>query len=73
VLIHTLVCETSAGASERVMTKRFVLFNLATKKWEKEEIRAVGRYAEEKGGQWDASVDCFTADRQGIRPIYTGL
>jgi hypothetical protein len=72
VLMHTLVCETSAGAQEGIMTKRFVLFNLATQKWEKEEMCAVKAYPEEKrrDGLWDESVDCFTEDRQGIRPLF---
>jgi hypothetical protein len=61
VLIHTLVCETSASAPERIRTKRSFLFNLATKKWEKEEMCAVESYPEKKNyGQWNASKYCFT-------------
>jgi hypothetical protein len=52
------------------MTKRFVLFNLPTKKWEKEEICAVKPYSQKKNsGWWEGSVECFTEDRQGIRPL----
>jgi hypothetical protein len=71
VLMHTLVCETSAGAQEGIMTKRFVLFNLATKKWEKEEMCAVHPYSGKMNiGWWEGSVECFIDERQDIRPLF---
>jgi hypothetical protein len=66
VLVHTLVCDTSVDAPEGIGTKRFVLFNLATKKWEKEEMCSMESYSKEENcGQWKASKYCF------IRPFYS--